>query len=257
MHPVAPRVRAPIVLVHGLLGFDALRIVGRPVFTYFPGIPGFFEAAGNRVYSVRLSPTAGIAQRGAELREHFRNEIPSEPVHVIAHSMGGLDARHLISKLDVGERVLSLTTVGTPHRGSPFADWGIRKFERVVKPVLGLLGIPHQAFYDLTTESCAAFNVETPDRPGRISQSVPGPWVGSWLSLDWRLPHHIIQRAEGPNDGVVSVKSASYGPTTEIWDGDHLSLINWPNPQACTLGLWRSRFQDYAGLLQRLVESGF
>ena len=71
----------------------------------------------------------------------------------------------MISKLDMGDRVLSLTTVGTPHRGSPFADWGVRKFERVVKPVLNLLGIPFQAFYDLTTEACAAMNSETPDVP--------------------------------------------------------------------------------------------
>jgi len=257
MHPVAPRVRAPIVLVHGLLGFDSLRFVGRPIVNYFPGIPGFFEAAGNRVYGVRLSPTAGVAQRAMELRDHFRNEIANEPVHIIAHSMGGLDARRMISKLDMGDSVLSLTTVGTPHRGSPFADWGVRRFERVVKPVLGMLGVSHQAFYDLTTEACTAFNAETPDVPSVKYHSVAGQCVGGWLSLEWRLPHFIIQRTEGQNDGLVSVTSATYGSSTEIWDGDHLSLINWPNPQACTLGLWRSRYQHYAGLLQQLVGAGY
>ena len=40
----------------------------------------FFEASGNRVCSVRLSPTAGVTQRGAELREHFQSEVPAEPV---------------------------------------------------------------------------------------------------------------------------------------------------------------------------------
>jgi triacylglycerol lipase len=250
--PVAPRLNAPIVLVHGLMGFDALRIVGRSLFNYFPGIPAFFEASGNRVFSVRLSPTAGIAHRAIEFRDHFRHEIPNEPVHIIAHSMGGLDSRYMLSKLDMGDRVLSLTTIGTPHRGSPFADWGVRHFERFAKPLLSALKIPHQAFYDLTTESCAAFNAETPDVPNVRYHSVAGQCSGGWLSLEWRLPHFIISRKEGANDGMVSVTSATYGSSNEVWDGDHMSLVNWPNPQACTLGLWRNRFRHFAELLGRL-----
>jgi triacylglycerol lipase len=255
--PVAPRLRAPIVLVHGLLGFRVVRVVGRPVFSYFPGIPGFFEASGNRVFDVALSPTASVMQRATELREHFHNELPSEPVHVIAHSMGGLDSRCMISRLGMADRVLSLTTIGTPHRGTSFADWGIRRFERVAKPLLKLLRIPDQAFYDLTTESCAAFNAETPDVPGVKYQSVAGQCGGGWLGMEWRLPHYIVQRTEGPNDGVVSIQSATYGDSTDVWDGDHLSLVNWPNPQAMALGLWRYRFANYAKLLQRLADAGF
>lgn len=38
--------------------------------------------------------------------------------------MGGLDCRHLISHIKPTEYVpLSLTSIGTPHRGSPFMDW--------------------------------------------------------------------------------------------------------------------------------------
>jgi len=40
--------------------------------------------------------------------------------------MGGLDSRHAISlRLGLAERVLTLTTLGTPHRGTAFADWGV------------------------------------------------------------------------------------------------------------------------------------
>jgi triacylglycerol lipase len=42
----------------------------------------------------------------------------------MAHSMGGLDGRHLITHIRPTEYVpLSLTSISTPHRGSPFMDW--------------------------------------------------------------------------------------------------------------------------------------
>lgn len=45
-------------------------------------------------------------------------------VNFVAHSMGGLDCRHLISNIRPTEYTpLSLTTIATPHRGSPFMDW--------------------------------------------------------------------------------------------------------------------------------------
>ena len=45
-------------------------------------------------------------------------------VNFVAHSMGGLDVRHLISTIKpTSYTPLSLTTIGTPHRGSPFMDW--------------------------------------------------------------------------------------------------------------------------------------
>ncbi|KAI6166632.1 lipase [Pisolithus thermaeus] len=42
----------------------------------------------------------------------------------MAHSMGGLDCRHLITHIKPTDYVpLSLTSISTPHRGSPFMDW--------------------------------------------------------------------------------------------------------------------------------------
>lgn len=44
-------------------------------------------------------------------------------LNIIAHSMGGLDARYYaISWLGLAERVASLTTIGIPHLGTPLAD---------------------------------------------------------------------------------------------------------------------------------------
>ena len=45
-------------------------------------------------------------------------------VNLVAHSMGGLDCRYLISRIKPKSYTpISLTTIGTPHRGSPFMDW--------------------------------------------------------------------------------------------------------------------------------------
>src|SRR5260370_20375758 len=145
-----PRLRAPIVLAHGLFGFARLG-AGQFAVNYFPGIPQALTAGGSRVLVAQVHPTASIASRAAELKQFIDREAPGEPVHLFGHSMGGLDARYMISRLGMGQRVLSLVTLGTPHRGTTFADWGIRRLERLVKPALKLIGIPTQGVYDLTT----------------------------------------------------------------------------------------------------------
>src|SRR5262245_29076854 len=108
------RLRSPILLVHGILGFEKIRMAGVTLADYFPGIPEFLRAAGNHVIVPALSPTGGIADRAAQLKEFLDRAMPTEPVHILAHSMGGLDARYMISRLGMSERVLTLTTLGTP-----------------------------------------------------------------------------------------------------------------------------------------------
>ena len=44
----------------------------------------------------------------------------NEKVNIIAHSKGGLDARYMISKLNMGEYVASLTMISSPHRRCKF-----------------------------------------------------------------------------------------------------------------------------------------
>src|SRR5437868_2413627 len=182
-----PKLRAPIVLVHGLLGYDQIRVCGWTVKQYFPYIPELLTAAGNRVLVPRLSPTSGVAERARQLQEFLDREAPGQPVHLIGHSMGGLDCRYLTSRLDMKDRVLTVTTLATPHRGSAFADWGIRNLSRYLRPVFDFLGVPRQAFYDLTTESCRKFNEEVTDVPGVRYFSVAGRYEGDWRSPEWLL----------------------------------------------------------------------
>ena len=129
-----------IVLVHGILGFSHLDVPLSPI-EYFSGVAEFlreqFQAA---VIAPVLDPTAGIETRSEMLRASIEAALagdqlePKEPIHIIAHSMGGLDSRRMITKgcvIEVnGEKtaVQTLATIGTPHRGSPVADLVALKF---------------------------------------------------------------------------------------------------------------------------------
>jgi triacylglycerol lipase len=252
------RVQAPIILVHGLLGFTRLRALGWPIATYFNGIGEALTAAGNQVFTPSTSPTASVAERAGELKEFLDANLPNGPLHLIAHSMGGLDARYLISRLGMAGRVLTLTTLGTPHRGSAFADWGTDHLGPAVQPFLDLFDIPADGFYDLRRDRCAEFNAQTPDADGVRYFSIAGAFVPDGLSAPRFLPFGIIAVEEGPNDGLVSVDSARYGESFAQWnDCNHADLINWPNPAAQAEDRWHDRTVDYLALIAQLAERGF
>jgi triacylglycerol lipase len=163
--------------------------------------------------------------------------------------MGGLDARYMISRMDMAGSVQTLTTLGTPHRGTAFADWAISKVEWLVKPTLAFLQWPHDAFYDLTTLRCKDFNEQTPDAPGVRYFSVAAEHDGSLANPEWLLTHSIVRAAEGANDGVVSLASACHGECFDVWPGNHFTLVNWQSTRVDhedVLARWRT-------LVERLV----
>ncbi|MFO0814433.1 MAG: hypothetical protein U0796_14520 [Gemmatales bacterium] len=246
--------RHPVILVHGLFGFDSWKVAGWEAMTYFRGIGEHLRSKGIRVAAPRLSPMSSVAERAQQLVQFIRDNFAQDRVHLIAHSMGGLDARYALSQLGLGERTLSLTTIGTPHRGTSAADIGVSRLERYVKPWLKYLHIPHDAFYDLMTEKCAAFNEQVHDVPGVNYYAVAGRNQGAWLSLEWWVPYGIVSFREGENDGIVAVSSACHHYEYELWEGDHLSLVNWPNTRAIAQGVWRNRKDQYWKLIERLAE---
>ncbi len=75
--------------------------------------------------------TGSITSRATSLDEQLRSRVRGRGINFLAHSMGGLDCRHLISHIRPNAYVpLSLLTIGTPHRGSPFMDWCAVSFSR-------------------------------------------------------------------------------------------------------------------------------
>jgi triacylglycerol lipase len=268
-----PRSPAPIVLVHGIFGFDQLTLGRVRVADYFRAIPDALREAGWVVPKPpQLNPAGSIAQRALDLRWYLENEKNAEvygkPVHLVAHSMGGLDCRYMISKLGMASRVLSLTTIGTPHHGSPIADLVVAATDPVLNRFVEHLGINIQGIRDLTTDACTRFNAEVLDSPNVRYFSVAGQFsppriLDKPISI-LGLSHDIIRDREGANDGLVSVKSATFGQRREnwtflgTWEGNHFRLINWgANMIPSPLELADDAIvEKYKGLAVRIDELG-
>jgi triacylglycerol lipase len=240
------------VLAHGLLGFAELKLAGPylPSISYWRGIKEALSANRVQVITASVPPSGSIAARAAKLAQDIKAQAQGQSVNIVAHSMGGLDARHMISRLQpAGVSVTSLVTIATPHHGSPFADYLIDGIGPLHLPRLYDLwerttGWEPSAFAQLTTRYMVdEFNPTTPDHPtvryfsyGAMVKDKPP------LLSPFRHSHRVIEACEGPNDGLVSVESSKWG----IYKGtllgvNHLDLINWSNRLRFTVQQWMGR----------------
>ena len=86
-------------------------------------------------------------------------------MNLVAHSMGGIDARYAISKLGLHGSVASLTTIGTPHWGTPVAHGSALLFDQRLPlgRLLASLGADLDGLRELTPARMFEFNREVPD----------------------------------------------------------------------------------------------
>ena len=226
---------------------------------YFLGFREHFRDSAVRAIFPDVPVTAHIAQRAQRLAEILAEALANgafdadRKIHIIAHSMGGLDSRFLISNnlRNLRGRIASLTTICTPHRGSPVADLLLgperpglldprRIAFQVVEGSLLSLGINLGGFADLTREATAAFAERAPDVPGFPYFSVAGVGraSGSPTSLPLLAGHAhsagVGQSAdEKRNDGLVSLSSARFGKLLGEWPADHFQVVGHnPDPFA-------------------------
>jgi triacylglycerol lipase len=222
----------PLVLHHGVCGFGDFQI-GPLSLAYFQGIDRALLDRGFSMINTRVHPTAGIATRAMQLKGQIlanleRNGMPAQRVLIVAHSMGGLDARYMISKLGMADHVAALLSVTTPHRGSPYADWIVRHLGQRMRGfrLMDFLKIDVQAANDLTTSACRRFNEEVPDAPEVKYFSVSAARPRHLVPAFALHCHKIVSDAEGDNDSLVSVTSSTWGKHLCVWAADHWHTIN-------------------------------
>jgi triacylglycerol lipase len=244
--------RYPLVFCHGMLGYSVLKLRSVYLYNYFNGVRELLTARGFHVLMPQLGKTHSTEQRAEQLRQTI-GRWTSGPVNIIAHSMGGLDARFLISKLDMADRVASLTTVATPHRGSYFADWFIERFDQQLPFLRSLeqFGLEVNGFRDCSRAACRLFNESVPDSPKVRYFSYSAFQVSRKMPPVLRRSHSLIARVEGPNDGLVSEYSARWGEHVATLRSDHVALVGERGPE------YFDHLAFYSRIVDDLIRHGF
>ncbi|KAF7326548.1 Esterase/lipase/thioesterase family active site [Mycena venus] len=143
---------------------------------------------GHNVFVPRIPGRGTINERSAVLVEQLRSWAKRNPIHLIGHSMGGLNARDIAASTATnGLYILSVTTLGTPHYGSHKATFA---------NLLSLGLIHHIRYINLTLNTFIAhmaseFNAATPNNDNVLYLS----WAGrydEWVSVSSATWGHYL-----------------------------------------------------------------
>jgi triacylglycerol lipase len=202
---------------------------------YFNGLPEVYPDA----LFPKVPVDAHVRDRAPLLAQQINDRFPNGDIHVIAHSMGGLDTRYLLAKklLGLDQRIKCLSTISTPHRGSPVADLLLGLIPGIDSaPFQGFLNyfpaVGSGALDDLSTRAAVTFNKEITDAPGVRYFSYFGytSFINTAVVLQPTVKF-IESRGhseeEKINDGVVSKASAKwpFDLVEQPWPADHLAQI--------------------------------
>jgi triacylglycerol lipase len=174
------KTKYPIVLVHGLFGFD--QAFGS--YDYFFRIPGELSDDGARVYVADVSAANSSEVRGEQLLEQLETlqaYYGHSKFNLIGHSHGSPTIRYVASIRP--DLVASVTAVGGPNTGSDVADAVaglvppgsflesmidsvVSAFAVFIEVITGGAGDPQSAIsamVSLSSEGSAVFNAQYPE----------------------------------------------------------------------------------------------
>jgi len=247
----------PIVLAHGMLGFDSILGVD-----YWYGIPSALRRDGASVYLTEVSQLDTSEARGEQLLEQVEEivAISGQPkVNLIGHSHGGPTIRYVAAVRP--DLVASATSVGAPHKGSKTADF-IRQVpegsagEVVLAGIINGLGAlisvlssgdPGEqnalgSLESLNSEGAALFNAKYPQgipdsACGEGAYSVGGvryySWSGTSPLTNLLDPSDLLLGASSltfngeANDGLVGRCSSHMGKVIrDDYRMNHLDEVN-------------------------------
>lgn len=213
------RTKYPIILIHGL-GLPDNSIF----FNYWSKIPDVLKKYGANVFLSGHPHSGTHAENAAIIKKRIQEILHltnSAKINIIAHSKGGVEARYMLSKMDMAEKVASLTTLSTPHRGSTISKLILENrhelnplifFNTLMTYSLGIFDFNvFKIGEELTPDYMKKFNEKINDVSGVYYQSYGGVIDNSHPNLLWRHLNHIMLQYEGENDGLVSSESFQWG----------------------------------------------
>ena len=211
--------RYPIVLVHGYFGTD--RFFG--LLDYFHDVPQRLRALGFDVTTPVTDAFNWSEARAAQLAPQVDAVLArtgARKVNLVGHSQGGMDARVLVSGLSYADRVASVTTVGTPHAGTPLLiddlasvqDFGVEYMAETFNPAYP--DAPGVRYFSWSARSCGALDFGCQRENG-------GEVVDALLTVF----HASLALRVGDNDGFVPTASMVWGEHVGVVSADHLDEI--------------------------------
>lgn len=254
----------PIILVHGIAA-KQLRILNA-----FGKIGEELKKEGYTVYISDNDGFGSIENNAEQLKRYIDKVLKdtgAEKVNIIAHSKGGLDSKYMITKLGMEDKVASLTTLCTPHRGSIIAS----KIWDLPMPIKKILAFFIDMFYCLflgdkqpdSMRACEQLRaVDTSEDTLQFSYKVYCQSYSTGISevkdcfvmaLPMKIQHHYEIT---DNDGVVSEESAQFG----CYKGKCLDI---PVSHVQIIDLFSKKSQKeqiysfYKKVCQELAEMGF
>ena len=209
----------PIVLVHGV----ALK--EKRHFRAFGKIKEELTKCGYEVYIADTDAFGTVENNSLQLKEYVEKILENtgaQKVNLIGHSKGGLDSKEMILSLGMEDKVASLTTLCTPHKGSIIAS----KIWELPMPLKKLYAWCIDMFYkhvlgDKNPDSMTVCRqlcyvdegLETVGFSKRIyCQSYSSTLKSGKDCFLMGLPMRAYKHFTGnDNDGMVSVESAKFG----------------------------------------------
>ena len=208
----------PIILVHGLMLRHSKR------FRAFGKIEHVLDDEGHKVYVATHDGFGSIENNASQLKEYILKvleETGAEKVNLIGHSKGGLDSKYLITKLGMEDKIASLTTLATPHRGSIIASaiwrlplWIRKTIAFFINTFYRILGDQHP---DAMKACDQLRRVDESEETLGFSENVYCQSYSTTLKKGrdcflMAVPHKIYKHYENvDNDGMVSRDSAKFG----------------------------------------------
>ena len=206
----------PIILVHGIVLKDI------KFFKAFGRIEKYLRQNRYRVYTAPTDGFGTIEDNAGQLKtftEKILREENAEKVNLVAHSKGGLDSRYMIESLGMEERVASLTTLCTPHLGSPIASLILRYPKWILKFIAFWIDFWYRIFGDKhpnSYEVCKELQLRDKDDVMRFSQTVYCQSYSTTLKksgddfvmgIPLLFSRHLEKK---DSDGLVSVESSQF-----------------------------------------------
>jgi len=237
--PAMVTLRHPVVLMHG---FGMLASIRRGGHLHDQAIN--LRLHGVLAYAPNVPPYTPVPVRAAIWKnrlEYILAETGADKLNLIAHSMGGLDARYLISRLGMSDVINVLFTISSPHHGTSLCDivteqperaqeWAAQLFNWMGRVAMQEVDADvMRAVNELTPKYVAEiFNPSMPDHPSVQYYSYAGQaGKGTEYAINplLRIQNNLLFSRESVNDGLISVESARWGTYLGTIDADHMQQV--------------------------------